>query len=152
MQDGIIKGGGVDQNDPKLKPFMDKVQYFAMNFDDDNGYENLKKYLAEIDTKAGTKGNRLFYLAVAPEFFADIIGYLGRHGMTATDQGGGWVRVIIEKPFGTDLTSAVKLNKDVNAGPQGRPGLPHRSLPRQGNRPEHPRLPLRQQHLRAPLE
>jgi len=115
MQDGIIKGGGVDANDAKLKPFMDKVQYFAMNFDDDNGYENLKKYLADIDTKAGTGGNRLFYLAVAPEFFADIIGYLGRHGMTATDQGGGWVRVIIEKPFGTDLNSAVKLNKDVNA-------------------------------------
>ena len=115
MQDGILKGGGVDANDDKLKPFMDKVEYFATNFDDDDGYERLKKFLADIDTKHGTKGNRLFYLAVAPEFFADIIGYLGRHGMTASEEGGGWVRVIIEKPFGTDLESAKKLNADINA-------------------------------------
>ena len=99
----------------KLKPFVDKIEYFATNFDDDDGYERLKKFLADVDAKHGTKGNRLFYLAVAPEFFADIIGYLGRHGMTASDEGGGWVRVIIEKPFGTDLESAKKLNADINA-------------------------------------
>ena len=115
MQDGILKGGGVETNDAKLKPFMDKVQYFATNFDDDAGYEKLKGYLAELDKKFNTKGNRLFYLAVAPEFFAEIIGFLGRHGMSAADQGGGWVRVIIEKPFGTDLESAKKLNSDINA-------------------------------------
>jgi glucose-6-phosphate 1-dehydrogenase len=115
MQDGILKGGGVDASDEKLKPFMEKVQYFATNFDDDDGYERLKKFLAEIDAKHGTKGNRLFYLAVAPEFFADIIGYLGRHGMAASQEAGSWVRVIIEKPFGTDLESAKKLNADINA-------------------------------------
>ncbi len=116
MQDGIVKGGGVEDSDPKLKPFMDKVQYFAMNFDDDTGYENLKKFLTGIDAKFGTKGNRLFYLAVAPEFFAEIIQYLGKHGMSVSHQdGNGWVRVIIEKPFGTDLESAKKLNDDVNA-------------------------------------
>ncbi len=115
MQDGILKGGGVEDSDVKLKPFMDKVQYFAMNFDDDNGYEALKKFLTEIDTKFGTAGNRLFYLAVAPEFFAEIIQLLGKHGMTTTADGKGWVRVIIEKPFGTDLASAKKLNEDVNA-------------------------------------
>ena len=115
MQDGILKGGGVDANDDKLKPFVDKIEYFATNFDDDDGYERLKKFLADVDQKHGTKGSRLFYLAVAPEFFADIIGYLGRHGMTASDEGGGWERVIIEKPFGTDLESAKKLNADINA-------------------------------------
>ena len=116
MQDGIIKGGGVEASDPKLKPFVDRIEYFAMNFDDDTGYENLKKFLTAIDSKHGTKGNRLFYLAVAPEFFADIIQYLGSHGMSASgDAGSGWVRVIIEKPFGTDLDSAKKLNDDVNA-------------------------------------
>ncbi len=115
MQDGILKGGGVDAKDDKLKPFVEKIEYFATNFDDDDGYERLKKFLVDVDTKHGTKGNRLFYLAVAPEFFADIIGYLGRHGMTASDEGGGWVRVIIEKPFGTDLESAKKLNADINA-------------------------------------
>src|SRR5271163_364639 len=117
MQDGILKGGGVETNDPKLKPFMDKVQYFATNFDDDAGFEKLKAYLSELDGKFKTKGNRLFYLAVAPEFFADIIARLGKHGMVASaaSNGGPWVRVIIEKPFGTDLESARTLNDEVNA-------------------------------------
>jgi glucose-6-phosphate 1-dehydrogenase len=116
MQDGIIKGGGVEENDPKLKPFMDRVQYFATEFDDDNGYEKLKAYLAGLDTKFNTKGNRLFYLAVAPEFFADIVHRLGNHGMATPAAGENhWVRVIIEKPFGTDLESAKKLNDEVNS-------------------------------------
>src|SRR6202167_3608235 len=117
MQDGILKGGGVEETDPKLKPFMDKVQYFATNFDDDAGFEKLKAYLSELDGKLKTKGNRLFYLAVAPEFFADLIARLGKHGMVASaaGDGGRWVRVIIEKPFGTDLESARELNDSVNA-------------------------------------
>jgi glucose-6-phosphate 1-dehydrogenase len=69
-----------------------------------------------MDEKFGTKGNRLFYLAVAPEFFADIIARLGTHGMTTPKKGPrNWVRVIVEKPFGTDFESARKLNDDVNA-------------------------------------
>ncbi len=116
MQDGIIKGGGVEANDPKLQPFMERVKYFATEFDNDEGFEKLKAYLADLDTKLNTKGNRLFYLAVAPEFFADITHRLGAHGMTKPGEGENhWVRVIIEKPFGTDLKSARELNDAVNA-------------------------------------
>jgi glucose-6-phosphate 1-dehydrogenase len=114
MQDGIVKGGGVEANDPKLAPFMERVKYFATNFDDDAGFEKLKAFLAELDGQFGTKGNRLFYLAVAPEFFADITQRLGKHGMTQETEG-KFVHVIIEKPFGTDLESAKKLNDEVNA-------------------------------------
>ena len=114
MQDGILKGGGVDSGDSKLKPFMDRVKYFATNFDDDNGFEGLKKFLAELDGQFGTKGNRLFYLAVAPEFFADIAQRLSRHGMTQAGEG-QFVNVIIEKPFGVDLESAKKLNDEINS-------------------------------------
>ena len=116
MKDGIMKGGGVDADEAKLQPFLDRVQYFATNFDDDEGFEKLKTYLAGLDEKFKTKGNRLFYLAVAPEFFADIIQRLGKRGMATPAEGEShWVRVIIEKPFGTDLESARKLNDDVNA-------------------------------------
>jgi glucose-6-phosphate 1-dehydrogenase len=114
MQDGIVKGGGVEANDPKLAPFMERVKYFATNFDDDAGFEKLKAFLAELDGQFGTKGNRLFYLAVAPEFFADITQRLGKHQMTQ-ETDGKFVHVIIEKPFGTDLESAKKLNDEVNA-------------------------------------
>jgi len=66
MKEGIESGGGVDAADPKLDKFVDRISYYAMNFDDDPAYEGLKNRLAELDEKYGTGGNRLFYLATAP--------------------------------------------------------------------------------------
>ncbi len=115
MKDGMVKGGGVAETDPRLDSFLDRVTYFQTNFDDDDGFERLKHYLAELDEGFGTRGNRLFYLAVAPEYFADIIARLGAHGMVQSGEDADhWVRVVIEKPFGKDLVSAKKLNDDVN--------------------------------------
>ena len=117
MKEGIVSGGGVDTSDPKLDPFVARVQYHAMNFDDASGYDALKELLSDLDERYGTKGNRLFYLATAPEYFSDIIKYLGDHCMARpADCGDGknWVRVIIEKPFGHDLESAKTLNDEVN--------------------------------------
>src|ERR1700761_1601856 len=113
MQEGILKGGGVDAGDSSLKPFVERIKYFQTEFDNDEGFEKLKAFLADLDQQYGTKGNRLFYLAVAPEYFADIAQRLAKHGMT---EGGNdtWVNVIIEKPFGTDLESARKLNDEIN--------------------------------------
>jgi glucose-6-phosphate 1-dehydrogenase len=118
MKEGIVAGGGVEESDPRLAPFIDRVQYHAMNFDDGAGYEALKKKLAEMDGKFNTRGNRLFYLATAPEYFSDIINYLGENKMAQpeeeVDGKTPWVRTIIEKPFGHDLESARALNDEVN--------------------------------------
>ena len=120
MKEGILSGGGVEESDPKLAPFVDRIQYHAMNFDDPSGYDALKTKLAELDNKYHTCGNRLFYLATAPEYFSDIVNYLGAHGMakpaeeTTPDGCKTWVRTIIEKPFGHDLESARALNDEVN--------------------------------------
>jgi glucose-6-phosphate 1-dehydrogenase len=112
MREGILQFGGVQEGEKKLDDFMGKVSYFAMNFDDPGGYDKLKTVLEGIDQKQGTKGNRLFYLATAPEYFAEIIEQLGGHGMAKPEQ--GTVHVIIEKPFGHDLASARQLNDEVN--------------------------------------
>src|SRR6185437_6735909 len=112
MKSGILEFGGVKPEASKLDEFIDKVSYHAMNFDDDAGYSSLKSLLEKCDQEHGTKGNRLFYLAVAPEYFADIIHRLGAHGMAQPEH--GTARVIIEKPFGHDLISARELNDDVN--------------------------------------
>jgi len=112
MREGILQFGGVKEGDSKLDEFMAKVSYHAMNFDDAEGYGKLKTLLESIDEKQGTKGNRLFYLATAPEYFADIIEQLGNHGMAKPQQ--GKVHTIIEKPFGHDLASARALNDEVN--------------------------------------
>ena len=113
MREGITEFGGVQDGDDKLDAFMDKVSYHQMNFDDHEGYVALQKLLEKIDKEKGTKGNRLFYLAVAPEYFADIMSQLGDHKMAQPEN--ATVHCIIEKPFGHDLKSAQKLNDDVNA-------------------------------------
>jgi glucose-6-phosphate 1-dehydrogenase len=112
MREGILQFGGVKEGDTKLDEFMAKVTYHAMNFDDPEGYGKLKTLLENIDEKQGTNGNRLFYLATAPEYFADIIEQLGAHGMAKPEK--GKVHTIIEKPFGHDLASARALNDEVN--------------------------------------
>ncbi len=112
MREGILQFGGVKEGEKKLDEFMQKVTYYAMNFDDPEGYGKLKTLLEGIDQKQGTGGNRLFYLATAPEYFADIIEQLGAHGMAIPER--GKVHTIIEKPFGHDLASARELNDDVN--------------------------------------
>src|SRR5580704_16982537 len=79
MKEGIESGGGVEADDPKLDAFVSRISYHQMNFDDCEGYVALKKLLGEIDEKVGTEGNRLFYLATAPEYFSEIIRCLGEH-------------------------------------------------------------------------
>ena len=114
MHDGITRFGGVDTGDSALKPFLDRVRYFQTDFDNDEGYEKLKAFLAGVDKEVGAQGNRLFYLAVAPEYFADIIDRLGKHGMAKPEGDTKFVNVIIEKPFGVDLQSARELNDAIN--------------------------------------
>ncbi|MDL2335028.1 MAG: glucose-6-phosphate dehydrogenase, partial [Chloroflexota bacterium] len=66
------------------------------------------------DSENGTRGNRLFYLATQPSQFAEIVGQLGRVGLDHEHHDSGWRRVVIEKPFGHDLESAKKLNREVS--------------------------------------
>jgi glucose-6-phosphate 1-dehydrogenase len=75
-------------------------------------YKQLADRLANVDKENGTQGNVLFYLAVASGLFGTIVDMLGQAGLT-TESGGNWRRVIIEKPFGTDLASARALNAQI---------------------------------------
>jgi glucose-6-phosphate 1-dehydrogenase len=113
MRAGILEFGSVDASDPKLDDFVQHISYFPLNFDDPKSYAGLKTELDRIAAEKGIGGNRLFYLATAPEFFAGIIENLGAQGMARPEQ--GKVEVVIEKPFGHDLDSARELNHQVNA-------------------------------------
>src|SRR6201995_1910608 len=69
MREGITEFGGVKEGDPKLDDFIRTVGYHQMDFDKSEGYGALKETLQQIDQEHGPKGNRLFSLAVAPEYF-----------------------------------------------------------------------------------
>jgi glucose-6-phosphate 1-dehydrogenase len=113
MREGIVEFGGVDASDPKLEDFAKHISYFPLNFDDPASYAGLKAELDRIDKERNIGGKRLFYLATAPEFFADIVENLGAQGMAQPEK--GVASVVIEKPFGHDLDSARELNHQVNA-------------------------------------
>ena len=90
-----------------------RITYHRGDFGDPSMYERLATRLDEIDRDEGTRGNRLFYLATQPSAFAEVVAQLGRVGLDHERHDGGWRRVIIEKPFGHDLDSAVRLNREV---------------------------------------
>jgi glucose-6-phosphate 1-dehydrogenase len=98
--------------DPKLWAwFIERVYYVKGDFQDAEAYKRLEQQIVEADTKHNTQGNKFFYLAVAPRFFAVIAKQLG--ACCLTEQKNKWARVIVEKPFGHDLASAIQLNKDL---------------------------------------
>ena len=93
--------------------FSECVEYHRLDFEEADGFDRLAVHLDELDAVHGTRGNRLFYLATQPSQFAEIVGQLGRVGLDHERHDGGWRRVVIEKPFGHDLISAQKLNREV---------------------------------------
>jgi len=88
--------------------------YNMIRSDSADGYEKLAALLDEIDSERGTSGNRLFYLATPPSMFIQIIRSLGSRSLNRSQEG-GWTRIVVEKPFGLDLTSAKDLNHELLA-------------------------------------
>ena len=92
--------------------FSQRLRYHRGSFDDPAMFTALSAELKKADADFGTAGNYLFYLATAPKFFAPIVEQLGTARLSDEDQG-HWRRVVIEKPFGTDLESAKSLNRRI---------------------------------------
>ena len=97
--------------------FSAGIEYQCGEFHDQEAWAALAKRLERIDRDRGTSGNRLFYLAVPPNLHDEIVRQIGAAGLsggTGTDpRYRGWSRVIVEKPFGSDLASARKLNRQL---------------------------------------
>jgi glucose-6-phosphate 1-dehydrogenase len=91
--------------------YGDRLHYVPGEFEDPRTYEALRAALAHATREHGTSGNTLFYLATPPEAFGVIVRGLGAAGLTREDA--GWRRVVVEKPFGRDLASAVALNREL---------------------------------------
>src|SRR5437588_416807 len=96
--------------------FAERLHYVQADFREPSGYDRLRQTLERLDREHGTAGNRLYYLATAPELYGEIVQRLGTHGLVTrpapgTEGGPPWTRVIVEKPIGRDLASAQDLNR-----------------------------------------
>ena len=91
----------------------DRFFYLAGSYDDPSDYQRLKERINESGSTRGNLGNTLFYFATPPELVPGIVERLGEAGLARSDR--GWRRVIFEKPFGSDLKSARKLNEQIHA-------------------------------------
>lgn len=110
MREGIEEFSDGIQSEAVWESFAEGLFYCPGNMDDPQAYQTLKARLEELDGRRGTMGNRVFYLAVSPKFFAEGIQQLGAAEMLVDPVK---TRLVIEKPFGRDLSSAHSLNKVV---------------------------------------
>jgi glucose-6-phosphate 1-dehydrogenase len=96
-----------------LDKLLERVQYVSCPFDDPEGYERVRAAVEELDAEVAAPLNRVYYLSTAPEYFPVITEQLRQAGLQrheAVD-----VRAVIEKPFGTDLASALELQQVVSS-------------------------------------
>ncbi|MDX8405106.1 MAG: glucose-6-phosphate dehydrogenase [Mariprofundus sp.] len=91
--------------------FCDRIHYMHGRFDDERTYQQMTKFLQALDGRHDTEGNILFYMATPPSVFSMISSGLEQAGLN--DGEGSWRRIIVEKPFGSDLPSARKLNREI---------------------------------------
>ncbi len=110
MRKGIEEFSDGLKSEEVWEDFAQGLFYCSGNMDDPQSYQKLKNLLSELDGRRGTRGNRVFYLAVSPNFFAEAIQQLGAAQMLADPLK---TRLVIEKPFGKDLRSAQVLNRVV---------------------------------------
>src|SRR6266513_5388139 len=113
MEDAVKKFSRQTVRDEIWKNFGQSIFYHQSDFADEAGFKTLAERLDKIDKDRGTRGNRLFYFAVAPDQFEPILKHLKTAGLNKAKEG-SWARVIIEKPFGSDLASARELNRVVS--------------------------------------
>ncbi len=111
----------------RAKPFINKASekilttleeslyYFQMDFHDTAAYNLLKDKIENVEKKHNLPGNRLFYLATMPDHFVDITSHLALNKIAhpTTPKAYPWYRVVYEKPFGTNLATSKKMNKNV---------------------------------------
>jgi glucose-6-phosphate 1-dehydrogenase len=91
--------------------FLSNVHYINIKANDESEFGKLKEKLADLCGRSGIDENFIFYLATPPGIYMEIAGSLGAVGLNR--QNNGWKRIIVEKPFGSDLESARRLNRNL---------------------------------------
>ena len=114
VYDAVKKYARTPFDDDVWKQLAQGIRFVQGEFDDDDAFARLKATVEDLDENRGTMGNHAFYLSIPPKSFPQVTEQLRRSGL-AEQKDGQWRRVVIEKPFGSDLTSARQLNEVVES-------------------------------------
>jgi glucose-6-phosphate 1-dehydrogenase len=109
LADGVRQFASFKYSEAEWKDFAKTISYHQGTFEQLQDFKSLAEALDQMD---GGKGNRLYYMATPPVFFTTIVDLLAE--TKQLHESACWRRVVIEKPFGTDLASAEKLNRDLH--------------------------------------
>ncbi|MFX3632300.1 MAG: glucose-6-phosphate dehydrogenase [Candidatus Pristimantibacillus sp.] len=112
VYDSIVEFCRYKADDAELwKRFAEHFEYMPLDINNVDAFRELNKLSEQLDVKFDITGNRLFYLALAPELFGPVSFNLRNGGLLESK---GWHRVVIEKPFGYDHASACELNDQLS--------------------------------------
>lgn len=107
MRAAVKEHSRIEPTDETWSGLNEDLAYIAGDLNDEGLFRRLKERLEQIDERAGTNGNRVWYMATLPSFFPLIAEQIAKGGLADT---GGWQRLVVEKPVGRDLASAKELN------------------------------------------
>ena len=114
FRDEVLSVSG-DDPPARWRELAKNFRYIAGDYGDDATFVRLAGILSELDETVGTSGNRVYYLATVPALFGAVSGGLAAHGLNAPAEGGNFARIVVEKPFGSDLNSANELDAALHA-------------------------------------
>lgn len=100
---------------PSWASAVEGFRYISGEYGDAATFAKLAAVLKEVDSKRATQGNRVYYLATLPSLFATLSDALGAAGLNRPENQGGFVRLVVEKPFGRDLESANSLDARLHS-------------------------------------
>ncbi len=109
VHDAVKENARTEFREEVWEQLLEGIRFVKGTFDDDDSFVRLRDTIFELDRERGTAGNHAFYLSIPPDSFEQVVSQLKNHGLTEEGDG-AWNRVVIEKPFGHDLTSAQELN------------------------------------------
>jgi glucose-6-phosphate 1-dehydrogenase len=113
VHDAVREHARTEFREEVWRQLSEGFRFVPGEFDDDVAFGKLAHTLDELDVVRGTGGNHAFYLAIPPGFFGMVVQQLKEHGMVEPAPG-SWRRVVVEKPFGHDLTSARELQATLS--------------------------------------
>ncbi|MFO7461858.1 MAG: hypothetical protein R6X07_14675, partial [Desulfatiglandales bacterium] len=106
-KDALVQNSRIDQG--RWEAFAEGLYYCPIQYDEPSSYAELAERIQGLDKEHGTKGNRIFYLAIPPTLYETTARMIGKAGLSAEKD--GWSRIVVEKPFGRDLKTAIVLDR-----------------------------------------